>query len=233
MTGFLIIRAKTRKASAPISHTSATHKNNVYALILHRRYFLALLCLLPYQGKNSQRAAEYNYGAEREHIKAVPAAYHGGVGEAAWLGGLRTGDNGADDSGADCACKLQQRVHGCVAVGVEPFGELAEPVGHNRTHGKALAEGEEEVKDDEEQRGQFAGIEAVADDGEQDGAVAEENRALGAEFIEQPAADGGEGCAEQTAWQKQAACGEGVGTADELRIVGNEKAQAEADEADE
>ena len=168
MTGFLIIRAKTRKASAPISHTAATHKNNVYALILHRRYFLALLCLLSYQGKNSQRAAEYNYGAEREYIEAVPAAYHGGVGEVAWLGGLRTGDDSADDSGADCACKLQQRVHGCVAVGVEPFGELAEAVGHNCTHGKALTEGEEEVKDDEKQRGQLAGIEAVADDGEQD-----------------------------------------------------------------
>lgn len=186
-----------------------------------------------YQGKNSQRAAENNYGAEREHIEAVPAAYHGGVGEVAWLGGLRTGDDGADDSGADCACKLQQRVHGSVAVGVQVFGELAETVGHNRTHGKALAEGEEEVKDDEEQRGQLAGIKAVADDGEQDGAVAEENRALGAELIEQPAADGGEGCAEQTAWQKQAACGEGAGAADELRIVGDEKAKTEADEADE
>lgn len=102
-----------------------------------------------YQGKNSQRAAENNYGAEREHIKAVSAAYHGGVGEVAWLGGLRTGDNGADDSGADCACKLQQRIHGSVAVGVEAFGELAETIGHNRTHGKALPEGEEEVKDDE------------------------------------------------------------------------------------
>ena len=105
--------------------------------------------MLPYQGKNSQRAAENNYGAECEHIEAVPAAYHGGVGEGVWLGGLRTGDDGADDSGADCACKLQQRIHGSVAVGVEAFGELAETIGHNRTHGKALAEGEEEVKDDE------------------------------------------------------------------------------------
>lgn len=148
MTGFLIIRARMRKVSAQISHIAATYKNNVYALILHRR-FLALICLLPYQGKNSQRAAENNYGAEREHIEAVPAAYHGGVGEVDWLGGLRTGDDGADDSSADCACKLQQRIHGSVAVGVEAFGELAEAIGHNRTHGKALAEGEEEVKDDE------------------------------------------------------------------------------------
>ena len=155
------------------------------------------------------------------------------MGEAAWLSGLGTGDNGADDSSADCTCKLEQRVHGCVAVGVEAFGELAEAVGHNRAHGKALTEGEEEVKEDEEQRGQLAGIKAIADDGEQDGAVAEENRTLGAEFIEQPAADGCEGCAEQTAWQKQAACGEGAGAADELRIVWDEKAQAEADEADE
>ena len=148
MTDFLIIRARMRKASAQISHIAAAYKNNVYALILHRRC-LALFCLLPYQGKNSQRAAENNYGAEREHIEAVPAAYHGGVGEGVWLGGLRTGDDSADDSGADCACKLQQRIHGSVAVGVEAFGELAEAVGHNRTHGKALAEGEEEVKDDE------------------------------------------------------------------------------------
>lgn len=162
----------------------------------------------------------------------MPAAYHGGVGEVAWLGGLRTGDNGADDSSADCTCKLEQRVHGCVAVGVEAFRELAEAVGHNRAHGKALAEGEEEVKDDEKQRCQLAGIKAVADDGEQDGAVAEENRTLGTELIEQPAADGGEGCAEQTAGQEQAACGEGAGAADELCIVGDEKAKAEADEAD-
>ena len=154
------------------------------------------------------------------------------MGEVAWFGGLRTGDNGADDSSTDCTCKLEQRVHGCVAVGVEAFGELAEAVGHNRAHGKALTEGEEEVKEDEEQRGQLAGIKAIADDGEQDGAVAEENRTLGTELIEQPAADGGESCAEQTAGQEQAACSEGAGAADELCIVGDEKAKAEADEAD-
>lgn len=68
----------------------------------------------------------------------MPAAYHGGVGEVAWLGGLRTGDNGADDSSADCTCKLEQRVHGCVAVGVEAFRELAEAVGHNRADRKSV-----------------------------------------------------------------------------------------------
>ena len=104
------------------------------------------------QRKYSQRAAEDEYCADSEHKKAVSAAKHGGMSNVIWLCCLRESDNGADNGGADCACKLQECIHGCIAVSVEFLWQLAEAVGHDGAHGKALAEGEEEVEDDKEQR---------------------------------------------------------------------------------
>ena len=60
-------------------------------------------------------------------------------------------NNRTDNCRTDCACQLQQRIHGCVAVGIKLFRQLAQAVGHNCSHGKALAKGEEQVEDDEEQ----------------------------------------------------------------------------------
>lgn len=74
-------------------------------------------------------------------------------------------NNRTDNRRTDCACQLQQRVHSCVAVGVQLFRQLTQTIGHNRSHGKSLAKGEEQVEDDEEQRAQLIGIKAVADNG--------------------------------------------------------------------
>ena len=131
-------------------------------------YFL----LLPKQRKNLQRAADDDDGAEGKHVKALSAADHSGVGEACRLGGLRRSNNGTDNCCTYCAGKLQQRVHGSVTVSVETLRQLAKAVGHNRAHGKALAEGKEQVKNYEEQGAELARIQAVADNGNEDGAVA-------------------------------------------------------------
>ena len=104
------------------------------------------------QRKYSQRAAEDEYCADSEHKKAVPAAKHGGMSNVIRLCCLCGSDNGADNCGADCACELQERIHGCIAVSVEFFRQLAEAIGHDGAHGKALAEGEEKVEDDKKQR---------------------------------------------------------------------------------
>ena len=104
------------------------------------------------QRKYSQRAAEDEYCADSEHKKAVSAAKHSSMSKVVRLCCLCRSDNGTDNSGADCACKLQERIHGSIAVGVELFRQLAEAVGHDGAHGKALAEGEEDVEDDKKQR---------------------------------------------------------------------------------
>ena len=82
----------------------------------------------------------------------MPAAQHGGVRKVIRLSSLRRSNNGTDDSCADCACELQERIHSRIAVSVELFWQLAEAVSHDGAHGKALAEGEEEIEDDKEQR---------------------------------------------------------------------------------
>ena len=59
-----------------------------------------------------------------------------------------------------------------VAVGVQLFRQLTQTIGHNRSHGKTLAEGKEQIEHNEEQRAQLARIKAVADDGYENGCIA-------------------------------------------------------------
>lgn len=95
----------------------------------------------------------------------MSAAQHSSMRNIGRFRSLCCRNNSTDNRRTDCACQLQQRIHGCVAVGVQLFRQLTQTIGHNRSHGKTLAEGEEQVEDDEEKGAQLIGIKAVADDG--------------------------------------------------------------------
>ena len=95
----------------------------------------------------------------------MSAAKHGSMRNIGRVRSLCGRNNRTDNRRTDCACQLQQRIHGCVAVGVQLFRQLAQAVSHNCSHGKALAKGEEQVEDDEKQGAQLMGVKAVADNG--------------------------------------------------------------------
>lgn len=102
----------------------------------------------------------------------MSAAKHGCMRDISWVRSLCCRNNCTDNCRTYCACQLQQRIHGCVAVGVQLFRQLAQTIGHNRSHGKTLAEGKEQIEHNEEQRAQLARIKAVADDGYENGCIA-------------------------------------------------------------
>lgn len=102
----------------------------------------------------------------------MSAAKHGSMRDIGRVRSLCGRNNCTDNRRTDCACQLQQRIHGCVTVGVKLFRQLTQTIGHNRSHGKTLAEGEEQVEDDEEKGAQLIGIKAVADYGYENGCIA-------------------------------------------------------------
>ena len=102
----------------------------------------------------------------------MSAAQHSSMRDIVRFRSLRGRNNRTDNRRTDCACQLQQRVHSCVAVGVQLFRELAQTIGYNRSHGKTLAEGKEQIEHNEEQRAQLARIKAVADNGYENGCIA-------------------------------------------------------------
>ena len=102
----------------------------------------------------------------------MSAAQHSSMRDIARFRSLRGRNNRTDNCRTYCACQLQQRIHGCVAVGVKLFRQLAQTIGHNRSHGKTLAESKEQIEHNEEQRAQLARIKAEADDGYENGCIA-------------------------------------------------------------
>ena len=146
------------------------------------------------------------------------------------MGGLGGGDDGGGHGGAYGTGELLSSVADGVAVGFHGLIQHRKAVGEDISYGQSLAGGKEEVAHRKHPGGGGREGAVEEDKGENKEGTSQKHRPFGAESVVNASGHRRKEGAQDAAGKKDASCGEGVFTGNNLGEIGNQKSQGQADE---